>query len=293
MENQVSDTIAKVANDPKLNNGFNLEEFLKFEIGGFKIGNIIYAVIILFVGLVIKYIIDRLVSRILNRTDANAKTAKIIQKIVDFILVYVLVVIVASALGVNTASIIALASVFSLGIVLALNDILSNMAGGIEILTSKIFAIDDFIEMDGVQGFVEGMNLTHTKIRTVDNNVMYIPNKEVSSKSVCNYYGKPKRRIPIVVTASYDSETDMVEKALLEAATDEPATLKDPAPFVFLTDYLDSSIEYTLYFWTPSNNWWEPKNHVNRRIREKFSKYGIEMTYNHLNVHFDKDNIEK
>lgn len=293
MDNNVSDTIEKVAKDPKLTNGFNLWEFLKFEIGGFKIGNIIFAIGILIIGVVIKYIIDLILKKILIKSGVNSKIANAINKIVDVLIIFIIIVTVASAMGVNTASIIALVSVLSLGIVLALNDILGNMAGGIEILASKIFTQNDYIAIDGVEGFVEGMNLTHTTIRTVDNHVISIPNKEVSSKTVCNFHGKNLRRNPIVVTASYDADSDIVEKALIEAAADEPAVLADPKPFVFLTNYLESSIEYTLYFWTPAKNWWEPKMHVNRRIRDKFRKYDIEMTYNHLNVHFDREFTEK
>lgn len=293
MESKVTETLENVANDPKLTNGFNLGEFLKFEIAGFKIGNIIFAIVILIIGVVIKYIIDLILKKILTKPDTNPKIGNAIKKIADVIIIFFIIMTVASALGVNTASIIALVSVMSLGIVLALNDILGNMAGGIEILTSKIFQIGDYIMVGEAEGFVEGMNLTHTTIRTLDNYVISIPNKDVSSKAVCNFHGKNLRRNPIVVTASYDSDSDLVEKALIEAATDEPAVLADPKPFVFLTNYLESSIQYTLYFWTPAKNWWEPKMHVNKRIREKFKKYGLEMTYNHLNVHFDKEFIEK
>lgn len=285
MESQVTEAITEAATDPALQKSFDLKVFLSYEVGGFTIGNILAALVVLIIGLLVKKILDRLIDKILNKAGTNAKVSKLIQKVADVLIVFIIIMITASTLGINTGSIIALAAVFSLGIVLALNDILSNLAGGIEIIASKIFRIDDFIEVGGVSGSVIVMNLTHTRIKTPDNQIISVPNKEISSKTVINYNTNPTRRNPIAVTASYDSPTELVVKALIESAAEEPAVLKDPAPFVYITDYKESAIEYTLYFWTPSNDWWQPKMRINTRIREKFAKYGVEMTYGHVNVH--------
>lgn len=285
MESQVTEAITEVAADPALQKSFDLKVFLSYEIGGFTIGKILAALVVLIIGLLIRKILDKLIEKILNKAETNTKVSKLIQKVADVLIVFIIIMIAASTLGINTGSIIALAAVFSLGIVLALNDILSNLAGGIEIIASKIFRIDDFIEVGGVSGSVIGMNLTHTRIKTPDNQIISVPNKEISSKTVINYNTNPTRRNPITITASYDSPTELVIKALIESATEEPAVLKEPAPFVYITDYKESSIEYTLYFWTPSNDWWAPKLCINTRIREKFAKYGVEMTYGHINVH--------
>ena len=263
----------------------NVRAVLNEEIGGFSLGKILSAVIVLIIGLFVKTLIKKLIARILKKTKMDEKVADIVIRILDVIMLFVVVMIAVSTLGINMTSLIAIVTALSLSVTLALNDILANVAGGMVIISSKCFAIGDYIDIGGMEGTVKEIHITHTRILTIDNQLISIPNKEVSSSKIVNYTANPTRRTRIVITASYDAPTELVKKALMEAITDQPEVLADPAPFIYLTGYGESAIEYTMFYWTNSREWLNAKYNITERIREKFGKYGVELTYNHINVH--------
>ena len=263
----------------------NVRAVLNEEIGGFSLGKILSAIIVLIIGLFIKTLIKKLLTRILKKTRMDEKIADIIIRILDVIMLFIVIIIAVSTLGINMTSIIAIVTALSLSVTLALNDILSNVAGGMVIISSKCFTVGDYIDVGGMEGTVKEIHVTHTRIQTIDNQLISIPNKEVSSSKIVNYTANPIRRTRIVITASYDAPTESVKKALMEAITDQPEVLSDPAPFIYLTGYGESAIEYTMFYWTNSREWLKAKLDITERIREKFEKYDVELTYNHINVH--------
>ena len=195
------------------------------------------------------------------------------------------VIITAEALGFNTSSLTALLSVLTLGVTLAAEDILGNVAGGLVILSSRPFAQGDFIEADGVSGTVREIGLNHTKLETPDGQMVLMPNKDLSSSKIINYTVLGRRRVVRTVTASYDAPTEDVKAACLEAVAAAPGILSDPAPAVQLTNYGASSIEYTIFCWCSVEDYWPVYFAVNENLRSAFANHGVEMTYDHLNVH--------
>ena len=189
------------------------------------------------------------------------------------------------ALGINTSSLTALLSVLTLGITLAAEDILGNVAGGLVILSSHPFALGDFIEAGGTSGTVREIGLNHTKLETANGQMILMPNKDLSSSKIINYTVLGRRRIVRTVTASYDAPTETVMTACMEAVEATANILPDPAPAVHLTDYGASSIEYTIYCWCTVENYWPAYHSINEKLRDTFAKHNVEMTYDHLNVH--------
>ena len=179
----------------------------------------------------------------------------------------------------------ALLSVLTLGITLAAEDILGNVAGGLVILSSHPFALGDFIEAGGTSGTVREIGLNHTKLETANGQMILMPNKDLSSSKIINYTVLGRRRIVRTVTASYDAPTETVMTACMEAVEATANILPDPAPAVHLTDYGASSIEYTIYCWCTVENYWPAYHSINEKLRDTFAKHNVEMTYDHLNVH--------
>ena len=191
----------------------------------------------------------------------------------------------AEALGLNTSSLTALVSVLTLGVTLAAEDILGNVAGGLVILSSHPFSIGDTIEVDGVEGVVREITLNHTKIEAYDGQTIMQPNKALSSSRVTNYTALGRRRIIHSVSASYDAPTETVKAACLEAVAATPNVLTEPAPSVYLTDYGSSAIEYSVRCWAETKDYWDVYYALNENLRTAFAAHGVEMTYDHLNVH--------
>lgn len=169
---------------------------------------------------------------------------------------------------------------------LAVQDSLSNLASGIMILVTKPFKIGDYVEADGVTGTVMMTGLIHTRIKAIDNKVIYVPNSKIIAAKIVNYTSQEKRRVDIEISASYDAPIEKVRKALLEAVENTDMFLDDPEkPFAAVLSYDDSSIKYVVRAWVETPKYWDAHFALMERIKTEFDNAGIEMTYNHLNVH--------
>ncbi len=263
----------------------DLTNLTQLNIGSFSLGRLLSAGAILLVCLLLIRIIMRLVQRLFARGSLDERVKKYLIKGIRALLYFVTVLIVVDALGIPTTSLVALLSVGSLGVTLAAEDILGNVAGGLVILSSRPFTIGDFIEADGTSGTVEDITLNHTKLVTPAGLVVLLPNKTLSGSQMINYSSLGRRRITQTVTASYDAPTATVKAACFEALKRMDKLLEDPAPSVYLTEYGPSSISYSIYCWTLPGDYWDVYFALGEELRNTFAEAGVEMTYDHLNVH--------
>lgn len=263
----------------------DLSAFLEHSVGALSVGDILAAAVTLLVCLVIVRILVKLLGRLLGRSKLDARVQKYLLSGAKLLLYIVTGVIVAESLNIHMTSLVALLSVGSLGVTLAAEDILGNVAGGLVILSSHPFSIGDFVEVSGVSGSVEEIGLNHTKLVTPGGQLVMLPNKELASSKMINYTVLGRRRVEQKVSASYDAPTETVKAACREAAATLEGVLEDPAPSVYLTQYGDSAIEYTVYCWAAPEDYWNVYLALGEGLRETFAAHGVEMTYGHLNVH--------
>ena len=263
-----------------------LTKLLQTSLGGYSLSHILSALLALLVCLVAARLLLKLAKRLLHRVQRlNDRLRQIILTALKVVLYLLTGIITAEALGLNTSSLTALVSVLTLGVTLAAEDILGNVAGGLVILSSHPFNIGDEIEVSGTTGTVREITLNHTKLETADGHFIMQPNKELSSSRIVNYTALGRRRVVRRITASYDAPTDTVKAACLEAVAATPGTLEEPAPAVYLTDYGSSAIEYSVRCWTKAEDYWTAYFALNENLRTAFAAHGVEMTYDHLNVH--------
>ena len=263
-----------------------LTKLLQTSLGGYSLSHILSALLTLLVCLVAARLLLKLAKRLLHRVQRlNDRLRQIILTALKVVLYLLTGIITAEALGLNTSSLTALVSVLTLGVTLAAEDILGNVAGGLVILSSHPFNIGDEIEVSGTTGTVREITLNHTKLETADGHFIMQPNKELSSSRIVNYTALGRRRVVRRITASYDAPTDVVKAACMEAVAATPGTLEEPAPAVYLTDYGSSAIEYSVRCWTKAEDYWTAYFALNENLRTAFAAHGVEMTYDHLNVH--------
>ena len=267
----------------------NVTEILSgVKLGSLTLGDAIGALITALVILVIIKALLKVTKRLLSGTKLDGKVQGFIQTGVKIALYIVGALIVLEKLGIEATSLVALVSVFSLGITLAAEDIIANLAGGLVIISSRPFALGDVVEADGVVGTIKEMRLYHTKVQTADGLTVFLPNKALSGSKMINYTALGRRRVSVAITASYDAPTEAVKAACWDAINATENVLQDPAPAVVLTNYGSSSIEYTILCWTEAPNFLGVKNGINEKLRETFAAHNVEMTYDHLNVHVVK-----
>ena len=244
----------------------NISQIISRSIGGYSIGSILSALLTFLICLIVVRLVLKLCSRLLSRANRlNERLQKVIITSLKTLLYLLTIIITAEALGINTSSLTAIMSVLTLGVTLAAEDILGNVAGGLVILFSHPFSLGDEIEVGGTTGTVREISLTHTKI--------------------VNFTVLGRRRIVYKVTASYDAPTDEVKQACMDAVLAFPAVLKEPTPTVYLSNYGASSIEYTIRCWTAADAYWDTYFKMYERLRNTFAKHNVEMSYDHLNIH--------
>ena len=250
------------------------------------LGNILNAVLVFLVCLVAIKIVMNIVGKLLDRSKkldgalkGFAKTA------LRIALLAITVIIVADKLGIPTASLVTALGVAGLALSLSVQNILANLFSGITLLMTKPFVQGDFVDIGANTGTIKSVGLFYTVIDTVDNRYISIPNSDVTATAVVNYSREPLRRVDMTFCASYDSSTEAVRSALMEAISADDKIKADPAPFVVLSKYKESDIEYTVRVWCDNADYWGVYFGLNERVRESFARHGVEMSYGHLNVH--------
>ena len=249
--------------------------------------SLIPAVLILVIGIVVIKLVNKIVKTALNKTKLEKAAHSLILSVCNVALYIILGLIVATKLGIDVTSIVALASVLTLALSLALQNMVSNVIGGFIILSTTPFHSGDYVEIAGQAGTVTEINMSYTKLTTPDNKLISIPNSAVVAAQIVNYSAESLRRVDVNVSASYGCAVQDVIGALCAAGVVDKA-LSDPAPVAGVTAYGDSAINYTLRVWCNSADYWDVFFAVNHNVKKTFEERGIAMTYPHLNVHLDK-----
>ena len=248
--------------------------------------NLCAAAVILVIGVFAIRILMKLIESSLAKSRLEKAAHSLIISLSRAAMYILLFLIAASALGIDVSSIVALASVLTLALSLALQNMVSNIIGGFTILYTHPFHSGDYVEIAGQAGTVREINMTYTVLATFDNRVVSIPNSAVVAAQIVNYTCADSRRVEIDVSASYNAPTQKVLDALVLAGTVDNALL-EPAPAAVIAGYGDSAIRYNLRIWVKPSDYWDVYYLVNQRIKDIFDQQGIEMTYPHLNVHLN------
>lgn len=249
------------------------------------VSSLVRVALMVLVGFVIIRVLMRVVDRLLDRAKSVADVRVYIRSAIHVFLWFLLALVVSGSLGADVSSVIAMASVAGLAVSLALQNTLSNLAGGLMILVTKPFEVGDYIDADGTAGTVSEIGLAYTKLTTPDGKRISVPNSQMSAAKIVNYTNEAGRRVDLTFSASYDAPTQVVKEAILEAAAAIPAVRRDPEPVVWISAYQDSAIQYVVRAWTSTEDYWDVYNRLMEEVRESFARHGVEMTYNHLNVH--------
>jgi small conductance mechanosensitive channel len=228
------------------------------------------------------------VAKVLGKSRLDGALQGFLKTGLRVILYFVAALVILSSLGVDVTSLIALLSVAGLAVSLALQNTLANLAGGIQILVSKPFAAGDYVEAGGNGGTVKTVGLAYTTLVTPDNKVVHIPNSDVAAARIVNYNGNATRRVEIKVTAAYESDIDTVKQTVNTLIAADSRIHKNPEPFVRVSNYGASSIEYTVRVWCKPSDYTSVYFPLLEGFYTAFKEAGIEMTYDHLNVHLDK-----
>lgn len=246
---------------------------------------LLLAIVTLLVGLWLINVVCKGVGFLLEKRDFDVSLRKWLTSIMSVALKACLLISVVSMIGVQTTSFIAILGAAGLAIGLALQGSLTNFAGGVLILVFKPYKVGDYIKTNGEEGFVEAIDVFYTFLRTVDSKHVILPNGPLANGNLVNYTKDEQRRVDLSVGISYNASFDDAEKVLLEMIKQDPRVLQDPAPFVGVTGYGDSSIDLTVRAWTTNENYWGVFFDLNKRIKPALDAGGISIPFPQRDVH--------
>ncbi len=248
---------------------------------------LLYAAVLLVLCAVLIKLILKAADKLFSYSKLDHTIFGFLRTTAKAILIFIAVMLVAGTLGVDTSSLLAILSVAGLAVSLSMQTALSNVAGALMILTAKPFRAGDYVQIGDKAGTVLTIGAVYTSLRTYDNQIIYLPNSQITAGSIINVTSEAVRRVDVNVSASYDDAVDTVRAALCAAAAAHEKTLRDRPVEAHVVSYGDNSIQYVLRFWARTEDYWACYNDVLDGLQETFSSAGITMSYPHINVHME------
>ena len=226
-----------------------------------------------------------------KKSKLNSLVSKILRITVKIFLLFIAVTIVLSSLGISVSSLVAALSIVGVAFSLAIQDFLSNVFGGIQIITNHPFKEGDYVEAGGEAGSVREVGLFYTKLDTPDKKLIQIPNSKIANESIINYSNADIRRVEFLVATSYEDDVDRVREVLLQLINEHPMVLQTEGktPVAHVKEFRDNDILYTARAWCENQNYWTVYFDIMDAIKPTFDQKGISFSYPHVNVHMIKD----
>ena len=255
--------------------------------GGIDLGGrILAALIIFFIG---KYLINwanKLFAKMLQNRNVDASIQSFLKSIVNITLLVMLFLAVIGKLGIELTSFAALLASVGVAVGMALSGNLSNFAGGVIILVFRPYKVGDYIEAStGASGKVTDIQIFHTVLTTSDNKVVFVPNGSMSNAVVTNYNRKETRRLQFTFGVEYGTDFEFAKSVLLEIINKDSRILKDPEPFLAVSELADSSVNIIVRVWVNSDDYWNVNFDMNKSVYATFNEKGISFPFPQLTIH--------
>ena len=234
-------------------------------------------------------LIRKILKKTLERSKEDISDMNFIDSFVKFALYFLLVLTIASGLGVDAASILAIVGSAGVAIGLALQGSLSNLAGGVLILVLKPFRVGDYIEDSNKRaGIVESIDIFYTHLLTYDNIAIVLPNGTLANGTITNYTQSELRRVIVPVSISYQADVKEARKVLLEALKEDPSVRKDKEMRVLVDALADSGVNLLVRCWVKQDDYWETKWRLTELVKDTLDEAGISIPFPQLDVHINR-----
>lgn len=248
-------------------------------------GTIVWALIVWIIGKKILKALLKVLGKALDRSRLDEGVTKFMLSLSRFAGNVVLVIMIIDILGFDTTSFIAVLGSAGIALGMSLQGSLANVAGGILILLFKPFAVGDYIVAGGYEGNVTTIDLLYTKLITIDNKMVTIPNGTLSNSSIVNVASQPQRRLDIQIGIGYSSDLKLAKRLLLDAMNKQAGVLTDKDIMVVVKSLDDSCVTLETRCWVMTSDYWNVRFALLEGYKETFDDNGIEIPFNQMDVH--------
>ena len=250
--------------------------------------NIISALIILFIGNLIVKAVANSVSKVLQRKKMDRAVVEFVHGLVRYLLFVIVLIAALGRLGVQTASVVAVIGAAGLAVGLALQGSLSNFAAGVLIVAFRPFKSGDYVEIGGVAGSVDSIQIFQTVLTTPDNKMVVVPNGSVIGSPITNYSRHDTRRIDLMIGVSYNADLQKTKALLTKICESDERVLKEPGVQVGVHTLADSSVNFVVRPWVSTADYWNVYFDLMQAIKEGLDNEGIEIPFPQMDVHMNK-----
>ncbi|MBF9001414.1 MULTISPECIES: small-conductance mechanosensitive channel MscS [Vibrio] len=250
--------------------------------------NIISAVLILVLGNVAVKLVSGSVAKVLTKRKMDKAVVDFISAIIRYLLFIVVLIAALGKVGVQTASVVAVIGAAGLAVALALQGSLSNFAAGVLIVAFRPFKSGDYVEVGGVAGSVDSIQIFQTVLKSPDNKMVVVPNSSIIGGPITNYSRHQTRRIDLVIGVSYKADLRKTKQVLLETIEKDERILKDPAVTIGVLALADSSVNFAVRPWVKTEDYWPVYWDLMMNIKEALDENGIEIPFPQMDVHLEK-----
>jgi small conductance mechanosensitive channel len=246
---------------------------------------LLIAIITLFIGLWIIKIIIKAIVRTMEKKDIDITLTKFLRSLLSMLLKILLIISVISMLGVEMTSFIAILTAAVLSVGMALSGTFQNFAGGVMLVLFRPFKVGDYIEAQGYTGTVKEIQIFNTVLTTPDNKTVIIPNGGLSTNAMTNYSNEPTRRVDFTFGIGYDDDIDKARTVIKGIINSDERILKDPKPFIAVSELADSSVNFVVRVWVNSADYGGVLFSMPENIKKAFDKEGISIPFPQTDVH--------
>ncbi|MCG8305855.1 MAG: mechanosensitive ion channel [Cytophagales bacterium] len=248
------------------------------------------AIVTLLIGLWIINAFVRFLKQTMTRREVDPSLVPFVGSLFNVIFKAMLLISVASMVGIQTTSFVAMLGAAGLAVGLALQGSLGNFAGGVLILIFKPFKVGDVIEAQGFIGSVSGIQIFNTILHTPDNKKIIIPNGPLSSGPITNYSAEDLRRVDFVFGIGYDDDIGKAKDILSKIIAADTRIMNEPAePFIAVKELADSSVNLVVRVWAKTADYWGIYFDMHENVKLTFDKEGISIPYPQTDVHLHQE----
>ncbi len=246
---------------------------------------IVAAILIFIIGKWLCRRITNLLTKIMEKNNIDGTLVKFLGSIVYYTLFIVVMIAVAGQLGINTTSFLTIIGAAGLAIGLALKDSLSNFASGVMLIMFRPIKIGDFVDVGGVTGTVQSIDIFNTTIHSPDNQKHIVPNASITSAVITNVTANDTRRVDLVIGIGYDDDIAKAKGILEAIIKKEERVLENPATNIAVSELGDSSVNFVVRPWVKTSDYWNVYFALTEEIKVTFDKEGISIPYPQQDVH--------
>lgn len=250
---------------------------------------IVTALITLILGLWIIRIITGGIGKAMDKRNVDPSLKPFLKTLIAAIFKVMLFISVIGMVGIEATSFVAVLGAAGLAIGLALQGTLQNFAGGVIILLLRPFKVGDWIDTGSYAGTVNSIQIFNTFLKTPDNKTIILPNGVLANSSLMNASAEPQRRVDWTFGVGYGDDTQKTRDTLMELIHADERILKDPEPFIAVSELADSSVNFVVRVWVESGDYWGVFFDMNEKVYNKFNEVGLNIPFPQMDVHVHKN----